>query len=130
MTVLNLIYCLVGGVFIVLGAACLWEKYRTVRGGVRLPARVIECRRQGAADTKRGGYCLVVEFTDPAGIRHTAATNDSFWFAQSRRVGNVIEIWYNHRTPTVVERRSAEAEILGVLCVALGFGVIFWLGLR
>lgn len=32
MTVLNLIYCLVGGVFIVLGAACLWEKYRTVRG--------------------------------------------------------------------------------------------------
>lgn len=47
MTVLNLIYCLVGGVFIVLGAACLWEKYRTVRGGVRLPARVIECRRQG-----------------------------------------------------------------------------------
>ena len=27
-------------------------------------------------------------------------------------------------------RRSAEAEILGVLCVALGFGVIFWLGLR
>ena len=103
MTVLNLIYCLVGGVFIVLGAACLWEKYR---------------------------YCLVVEFTDPAGIRHTAATNDSFWFDQSRRVGNVIEIWYNHRTPTVVERRSAEAEILGVLCVALGFGVIFWLGLR
>ena len=49
---------------------------------------------------------------------------------KAARVGNVIEIWYNHRTPTVVERRSAEAEILGVLCVALGFGVIFWLGLR
>ena len=39
MTLLNLIYCVLGGLFIVLGGACLWEKYRTVRGGVRLPAR-------------------------------------------------------------------------------------------
>ena len=41
MTLLNLIYCVLGGLFIVLGGACLWEKYRTVRGGVRLPARII-----------------------------------------------------------------------------------------
>ena len=81
MTILNLIYCVLGAVFIVLGAACLWEKYRTVRGGMRLPARILECRRQGSAARKRsGGYCYMVEFTSPDGIRHTAATNDSFWF--------------------------------------------------
>ena len=74
-------------------------------------------------------YCLVVEFTDPAGIRHTAATNDSFWFDQTRRVGTVIEVWYNPASPTVVERRSLEAELLGALFIALGFAVIFWLGL-
>lgn len=131
MTILNLVYCVLGAVFIALGAACLWEKYRTVRGGMRLPARILECRRQAVAGRKRsGGYCYVVEFTSPDGIRHTAATNDSFWFERPNRVGSVIEIWYNPATPTVVERRSAEAEILGVLFVAMGFGVIFCLGLH
>lgn len=87
MTILNLIYCVLGAVFIVLGAACLWEKYRTVRGGMRLPARILECRRQGSAARKRsGGYCYMVEFTSPDGIRHTAATNDSFWFERPNRV--------------------------------------------
>ena len=45
MTVLNLIYCLVGGVFIVLGAACLWgeiphgARRRAAAGpGDRVPA--------------------------------------------------------------------------------------------
>ena len=65
----------------------------------------------------------------PDGIRHTAATNDSFWFDQTRRVGTVIEVWYNPASPTVVERRSLEAELLGALFIALGFAVIFWLGL-
>ena len=111
MTILNLVYCVLGAVFIALGAACLWEKYRTVRGGMRLPARILECRRQGVAGRKR-------------------STNDSFWFERPNRVGSVIEIWYNPATPTVVERRSAEAEILGVLFVAMGFGVIFCLGLH
>ena len=130
MTLLNLIYCVLGGLFIVLGGACLWEKYRTVRGGVRLPARIIRCQRQGPAGRRRsGGYCFVVEFTAPDGILHTAATNDSFWFDQTRRVGTVIEVWYNPATPTVVERRSLEAELLGVVGIALGFAAIFWLGL-
>lgn len=130
MTLLNLIYCLLGAVFIVLGGVCLWEKYRTVHGGMRLPARIIRCQRQGPKNRRQsGGYCFVVEFTTPDGIRHTAATNDSFWFDQTRRVGTVIEIWYNPASPTVVERRSLEAELLGALFIALGFAVIFWLGL-
>lgn len=129
MTMLNLVYCVLGAVFIALGAACLWEKYRTVRGGTRLPARIVACRRQ-SRDGKHGGYCFVVEFTAPDGIRHTAATNDSFWFDQTRQVGNVIEIWYNPATPTVVERRSMEAELLGILFIALGFAAVFCLGLR
>ena len=130
MTLLNLIYCLLGAVFIVLGGVCLWEKYRTVHGGMRLPARIIRCQRQGPKNRRQsGGYCFVVEFTTPDGIRHTAATNDSFWFDQTRRVGTVIEVWYNPASPTVVERRSLEAELLGALFIALGFAVIFWLGL-
>lgn len=131
MTVLNLIYCVLGVVFVILGAACLWEKYRVVRGGMRLPARVLECRRQGSSRRKRGGgYCYVVEFTSPDGIRHVAPTNDSFWSERTNSVGTVVEIWYNPATPEVVERRSAEAEILGALFIAMGFAVIFWLGLR
>lgn len=85
MTLLNLIYCLLGAVFIVLGGVCLWEKYRTVHGGMRLPARIIRCQRQGPKNRRQsGGYCFVVEFTTPDGIRHTAATNDSFWFEIGR----------------------------------------------
>ena len=73
MTLLNLIYCLLGAVFIVLGGVCLWEKYRTVHGGMRLPARIIRCQRQGPKNRRQsGGYCFVVEFTTPDGIRHTA----------------------------------------------------------
>ena len=120
----------VAGLLLVLAAAALWEKYRTVHGGMRLPARIIRCQRQGPKNRRQsGGYCFVVEFTTPDGIRHTAATNDSFWFDQTRRVGTVIEVWYNPASPTVVERRSLEAELLGALFIALGFAVIFWLGL-
>ena len=46
------------------------------------------------------------------------------------RIGTVVEIWYNPANPEVVERRSLEAELLGALFIAMGFGVIFWLGLR
>ena len=78
MTLLNLIYCLLGAVFIVLGGVCLWEKYRTVHGGMRLPARIIRCQRQGPKNRRQsGGYCFVVEFTTPDGIRHSSVTASS-----------------------------------------------------
>ena len=78
MTILNFVYCVLGAVFIVMGAACLWEKYRVVRGGMCLPARVLECRRVGSSRRKRGGgYCYVVEFTSPDGIRHSSVTASS-----------------------------------------------------
>ena len=99
------------------------RRHAPARAHHPLPAPGPKNRRQS------GGYCFVVEFTTPDGIRHTAATNDSFWFDQTRRVGTVIEVWYNPASPTVVERRSLEAELLGALFIALGFAVVFWLGL-
>ena len=72
----------------------------------------------------------MVGFTSPDGIRHGAPTNDSFWAERPNSIGTVVEIWYNPANPEVVERRSLEAELLGALFIAMGFGVIFWLGLR
>ena len=132
MTLLNLIYCL-------LGAA-------VHRAGRRLPVGKIPHRARRRAPARPhhplpapgpGGdrrqqrrllLCGRVH-RPPTASCHTAATNDSFWFDQTRRVGTVIEVWYNPATPTVVERRSLEAELLGALFIALGFAVVFWLGL-
>ena len=42
---LLLFYRVLGVVFLVLAAVTLWEKYRTVRGAVLLPGRILECRK-------------------------------------------------------------------------------------
>lgn len=127
MTVLNIFYCLLGAAFVVLGIACLIEKYRTVCGGIRLPARILACEKQRSA-RKSGGYCYKVEFNDGDGVRHEATTNDSLWFARKNAVNRVIEIWYNPAHPEIVERKSLESEILSAVLVALGLAAIFGLG--
>lgn len=128
MTVLNIFYCLLGAALVALGIACLIEKYRTVRGGVCLPARILACDKQRTAHKNSGGYCYRVEFDDGDGVRHQAITNDSLWFARKNAVNRVIEIWYNPARPEIVERKSIEAEILSAVLVALGLAAIFGLG--
>ena len=44
-TTLLIVYRVLGTVLFALAAAAIVEKYRTVRGAVLLPARVLECRR-------------------------------------------------------------------------------------
>lgn len=129
MTVRNIFYCLLGAALVVLGIACLIEKYRTVRGGVCLPARILACEKPRSARKSGGGYCYKVEFNDSDGVRHEAATNDSLWFARKNAVNKVIEIWYNPARPEIVERKSIEAEILSAALVVLGLAAIFSLGL-
>ena len=43
-TTLLIVYRVLGTVLFALAAAAIVEKYRTVRGAVLLPARVLECR--------------------------------------------------------------------------------------
>ena len=52
-TTLLIVYRVLGTVLFALAAAAIVEKYRTVRGAVLLPARVLECRKAGS--TSPGG---------------------------------------------------------------------------
>ena len=47
-TTLLIVYRVLGTVLFALAAAAIVEKYRTVRGAVLLPARVLECRKAGS----------------------------------------------------------------------------------
>ena len=61
-TTLLIVYRVLGTVLFALAAAAIVEKYRTVRGGVLLPARVLECRRASSTSNSRGagGYRYLV----------------------------------------------------------------------
>ncbi|MEE0799689.1 MAG: DUF3592 domain-containing protein [Gemmiger sp.] len=129
MTALQIFYWALGLVFIVLGLACVAEKYRTVRGGTLLTARILKCEKDGPKTRKgSGGYRYTVEF-EADGVRRTALTNDAFWFNRSRNIGQLIAVWYNPASPHLVERKSPEAELLSLFFVALGVAVILWLGI-
>lgn len=130
MSSLNFFYCLLGVVFVVLGFACLAEKYKTVRGGTLLPAQILACEKEGPRTRKgHGGYRFLVRFDVPGGATRTAATNDAFWFKQNKKVGGTMEIWYNPATPDVVERKNYGTEALSAFFVALGVIIVVWLGL-
>ena len=62
-TTLLIVYRVLGTVLFALAAAAIVEKYRTVRGAVLLPARVLECRRASSTSSSRGagGYRYLVE---------------------------------------------------------------------
>ena len=53
-TTLLIVYRVLGTVLFALAAAAIVEKYRTVRGAVLLPARVLECRRASSTSNSRG----------------------------------------------------------------------------
>ena len=87
-TTLLIVYRVLGTVLFALAAAAIVEKYRTVRGAVLLPARVLECRRASSTSSSRGagGYRYLVELY-ANGRRLELETNDAFWFRHDKDKG-------------------------------------------
>ena len=100
------------------------EKYRTVRGAVLLPARVLECRKAGSTSpgAAAGGYRYLVEL-HADGRRLEMETNDSFWFRHDKDKGKIIQVWYNPGA-RCVERKSWETEIFSALLAGIGAALL------
>ena len=123
-TTLLIVYRVLGTVLFALAAAAIVEKYRTVRGAVLLPARVLECRKAGSTSpgAAAGGYRYLVELhTD--GRRLEMETNDSFWFRPDKDKGKIVQVWYNP-SARCVERKSWETEIFSALLAGIGAALL------
>lgn len=123
-TTLLIIYRVLGTVLFALAAAAIVEKYRTVRGAVLLPARVLECRKAGSTSpgAAAGGYRYLVEL-HANGRRLEMETNDSFWFRHDKDKGKIIQVWYNPGA-RCVERKSWETEIFSALLAGIGAALL------
>ena len=123
-TTLLIVYRVLGTVLFALAAAAIVEKYRTVRGAVLLPARVLECRRAGSTSpgAAAGGYRYLVEL-HADGRRLEMETNDSFWFRHDKDKGKIIQVWYNP-SARCVERKSWETEIFSALLAGIGAALL------
>ena len=123
-TTLLIVYRVLGTVLFALAAAAIVEKYRTVRGAVLLPARVLECRKAGSTSpgAAAGGYRYLVEL-HANGRRLEMETNDSFWFRHDKDKGKIIQVWYNPGA-RCVERKSWETEILSALLAGIGAALL------
>lgn len=123
-TTLLIVYRVLGTVLFALAAAAIVEKYRTVRGAVLLPARVLECRRAGSTSpgAAAGGYRYLVEL-HVDGRRLEMETNDSFWFRHDKDKGKIIQVWYNP-SARCVERKSWETEIFSALLAGIGAALL------
>lgn len=123
-TTLLIVYRVLGTVLFALAAAAIVEKYRTVRGAVLLPARVLECRKAGSTSpgTAAGGYRYLVEL-HANGRRLEMETNDSFWFRHDKDKGKIIQVWYNP-SARCVERKSWETEIFSALLAGIGAALL------
>lgn len=123
-TTLLIVYRVLGTVLFALAAAAIVEKYRTVRGAVLLPARVLECRRAGSTSpgAAAGGYRYLVEL-HANGRRLEMETNDSFWFRHDKDKGKIIQVWYNPGA-RCVERKSWETEIFSALLAGIGAALL------
>ena len=112
---LMIVYRVLGVLFLALAAAALWEKYRTVRGGTLLPARILA--RGGS-----GGYRYVVEvYVD--GERLECETNDSFWFCHDAQKGKSIRVWYRPGRP-LLERHNPGTELMAAFMALAGIGLL------
>ena len=92
-TTLLIVYRVLGTVLFALAAAAIVEKYRTVRGAVLLPARVLECRR-ASSDQQQPG-CGRLPLSGGAVRQRSAAgaeTNDAFWFRHDKDKGKVLQV--------------------------------------
>ena len=123
-TTLLIVYRVLGTVLFALAAAAIVEKYRTVRGAVLLPARVLECRKAGSPSpgAAAGGYRYLVEL-HANGRRLEMETNDSFWFRHDKDKGKIIQVWYNP-SARCVERKSWETEIFSALLAGIGAALL------
>lgn len=123
-TTLLIVYRVLGTVLFALAAAAIVEKYRTVRGAVLLPARVLECRRAGSTSpgAAAGGYRYLVEL-HADGRRLEMETNDSFWFRHDKDRGKIVQVWYNP-SARCVERKSWETEIFSALLAGIGAALL------
>ena len=123
-TTLLIVYRVLGTVLFALAAAAIVEKYRTVRGAVLLPARVLECRKAGSTSpgAAAGGYRYLVEM-HADGRRLEMETNDSFWFRHDKDKGKIIQVWYNP-SARCVERKSWETEIFSALLAGIGAALL------
>ncbi len=123
-TTLLIVYRVLGTVLFALAAAAIVEKYRTVRGAVLLPARVLECRKAGSTSpgAAAGGYRYLVEL-HADGRRLEMETNDSFWFRHDKNKGKVVQVWYNP-SARCVERKSWETEIFSALLAGIGAALL------
>lgn len=121
-TTLLIVYRVLGTVLFALAAAAIVEKYRTVRGAVLLPARVLECRKAGSTSpgAAAGGYRYLVEL-HANGRRLEMETNDSFWFRHDK--DKIIQVWYNPGA-RCVERKSWETEIFSALLAGIGAALL------
>lgn len=123
-TTLLIVYRVLGTMLFALAAAAIVEKYRTVRGAVLLPARVLECRKAGSTSpgAAAGGYRYLVEL-HANGRRLEMETNDSFWFRHDKDKGKIIQVWYNPGA-RCVERKSWETEIFSALLAGIGAALL------
>ena len=123
-TTLLIVYRVLGTVLFALAAAAIVEKYRTVRGAVLLPARVLECRKAGSTSpgAAAGGYRYLVEL-HADGRRLEMETNDSFWFRHYKDKGKIVQVWYNP-SARCVERKSWETEIFSALLAGIGAALL------
>ena len=114
-----------GVLFLVLAGAALWEKYRTVRGAVLLPGRILDCRKGGRTSPRKGagGYRYLVEI-HTGGERLEMETNDSLWFNHNSRKGKSVLVWYKPGRP-LLERKSPGTELLAAGMAALGVLLLF-----
>lgn len=123
-TTLLIVYRVLGTVLFALAVAAIVEKYRTVRGAVLLPARVLECRKAGSTSpgAAAGGYRYLVEL-HADGRRLEMETNDSFWFRHDKDKGKIVQVWYNP-SARCVERKSWETEIFSALLAGIGAALL------
>lgn len=123
-TTLLIVYRVLGTVLFALATAAIVEKYRTVRGAVLLPARVLECRKAGSTSpgAAAGGYRYLVEL-HANGRRLEMETNDSFWFRHDKDKGKIVQVWYNP-SARCVERKSWETEIFSALLAGIGAALL------
>ena len=123
-TTLLIVYRVLGTVLFALAAAAIVEKYRTVRGAVLLPARVLGGRKAGSTSpgAAAGGYRYLVEL-HADGRRLEMETNDSFWFRHDKDKGKIIQVWYNPGA-RCVERKSWETEIFSALLAGIGAALL------
>lgn len=123
-TTLLIVYRVLGTVLFALAAAAIVEKYRTVRGAVLLPARVLECRKAGSTSpgAAAGGYRYLVEL-HADGRRLEMETNDAFWFRHDKDKGKIVQVWYNP-SARCVERKSWETEIFSALLAGIGAALL------